>query len=109
AYWRRRACGRRARLDVNVSGGRAPGSKHEMITITQVAELILVGWLPGLMIFRLPWFNRDMRAGVEAEKRAFWSVILSVAVSLAIVLGLAVFHRYSFGRLMIADAVVTVG
>jgi hypothetical protein len=36
----------------------------------------------------------------------FWCVILSVAVSLAIVLGLAIFHRYSFQRLLLADTLV---
>lgn len=80
-----------------------------MTTITQVAELVLIGWLPGATIFRLPWFNRDMRAGLDAEERAFWSVILSVAVSLAVVLTLSVFHRYNFARLVIADAIVTAG
>jgi len=77
-----------------------------MNTILKLAELILIGWLPGSAIFRLPWLNRDTRAGLDAEERAFWSVILSVAISLAIVLVLAVFHRYSFARLMIADAIV---
>ena len=76
-----------------------------MTTITQVAELVLIGWLPGAAIFRLPWFTREARARLDAEERAFWSVILSVAVSLAIVLALAVFHRYTFTRLMIANAV----
>jgi hypothetical protein len=78
-----------------------------MTTITQFAELVLIGWLPGAAIFRLPWWNRDRRAGLDAEERVFWSVILSVVISLGVVLALALFHRYSFTRLMTADAIIT--
>ena len=74
-----------------------------MTPIIQIAELVLIGWLPGAAIFRLPWFNRDTRAALDPDERLFWAVIFSVAVSLSIVLALAVFHRYSFGRLLIAD------
>jgi hypothetical protein len=77
-----------------------------MTVLTQLAQLILIGWLPGTAIFRLPWLNRDRRATLDAEERLFWSVILSVAVSLSVALGLAIFHRYSFQRLLIADALV---
>jgi hypothetical protein len=72
----------------------------------QLAQLVLIAGLPGAAIFRLPWLTRDRRAALEAEERVFWYVILSVAVSLSIVLGLAIFHRYSFQRLLLADAVV---
>src|SRR4051812_15612310 len=76
-----------------------------MALLIQLAQLVLIGWLPGAAIFRLPWLARDRRAALEAEERFFWEVILSVAVSLSIVLGLAIFHRYSFQRLLIGDAV----
>ena len=55
------------------------------------------------MIFRLPIADRDKRAGLDAEERLFWAVMISVVVSLAVVLGLAAAHRYSFERLLIAD------
>jgi hypothetical protein len=55
------------------------------------------------VIFRLPIADRDKRAGLDAEERLFWAVIISAIVSLAIVLSLAVAHRYSFERLLIAD------
>ncbi len=76
-----------------------------MSTLIQLAQLALIGWLPGAAIFRLPYLSRDTRAGLDAEERGFWAVVLSVSVSLAIVIGLAFFHRYSFGRLLFADAV----
>jgi hypothetical protein len=72
-------------------------------------ELAIVGWLPGAVIFRLPCLERDRRAGLAAEERAFWAVIVSLAVSLSIVLALAVLHRYSFSRLLIADMALAAG
>src|SRR5436190_7642800 len=72
----------------------------------QLAQLVLIGWLPGAAIFRLPWLTRDRRAALDAEERVFWCVILSVALSLSIVLGLAIVRRYSFQRLLLADAFV---
>jgi hypothetical protein len=65
--------------------------------------LLIVGWLPGAVIFRLPIADRDRRAALDAEERLFWAVIISAAVSLAVVLALAVVHRYSFERLLLAD------
>src|SRR5690349_3514135 len=80
-----------------------------MTFLTHLAQLALIGWLPGAALFRLPWLDRERRAALDAEERAFWYVILSVSVSLSIVLALAVAHRYSFNRLLIADSVITLG
>src|SRR3954467_648055 len=77
-----------------------------MTLLTQLAQLALVGWLPGAAIMRTPWCNRDRRAALDAEERAFWSVILSTAASLAIVLGLAVSQRYTFARLLYGDVLL---
>jgi hypothetical protein len=69
-------------------------------------KLLIVSWLPGAIIFRMPYAGRDRRAALSIEERAFWQVILSVALSLAIVLALAAAHRYSFARLLVADVAV---
>jgi hypothetical protein len=69
-------------------------------------ELLIVGWLPGAVMFRLPLADRDRRAGLPAEERVYWAVILSVATSLSLVLALAALHRYSFKRLVIADLLI---
>lgn len=79
-----------------------------MVLITQLIELAVVAWLPGALIFRLPWLDRDRRAALDAEERLFWAIVLSLAVSLSFVLFLAAFHRYSFPRLLAADAAVAV-
>jgi hypothetical protein len=76
--------------------------------LTSAASLLLIAWLPGAIAFRLPVATRDRRAALPAEERAFWQVLISVALSLSVVLVLAAIHRYSFTRLLIVDAVVAV-
>lgn len=69
-------------------------------------QFIAVAWLPGAVVFRLPWLARERRAALPAEERAYWAIVISVAISLALVLGLAAVHRYSFTRLIIADVAI---
>ena len=68
-----------------------------------ILKLVVVGWLPGALIFRAPLADRDRRAALPAEERWFWAVVLSLAVSLSIVLALAAMGRYTFERLLMAD------
>ena len=77
-----------------------------MMLLKQCLELAILAWLPGAVIFRLPWLDRDRRAALDAEERVFWAIVLSVVVSLSIVLTLASLHRYSLERLLRADAIV---
>ena len=72
-------------------------------------ELVVIGWLPGAVLFRLPWARRDVRAAIPAEERLFWAIILSLATSLAMVMALAFVHRYSFQRLLVADLLIAAG
>src|SRR5687767_2087304 len=74
--------------------------------IRAAAGLLLIAWLPGALAFRLPIGRRERRAALPAEERLFWQIVISLACSHAIVLGLAAAHRYSFTRLLIADAVL---
>ena len=85
-------------LDTARRGSRICIHSH----LTLIA-LLVIAWLPGAVIFRLPIADRDKRAGLDAEERLFWAVIISAVVSLSVVLGLAVAHRYSFERLLIAN------
>jgi hypothetical protein len=77
--------------------------------VIALLKLLIVAWLPGAALFRLPWLERDRRAALDAEERLFWAVMLSLAVSLSTVLLLAAAHRYSFTRLLVVDLVVAAG
>jgi hypothetical protein len=65
---------------------------------------LLVGYLPGALLFRLPVGERARRAHLGADERVFWHVLLSVAWSLALVLALAACDAYRFNRLLAANA-----
>jgi hypothetical protein len=69
----------------------------------KIIHLLIVAWLPGAVIFRLPFGGRDKRAALDAEERLFWAVIISLALSTSIVLALAAAERYTFERLLLAD------
>jgi hypothetical protein len=69
-------------------------------------SLVVVAYLPGALLMRTPLANRDHRAALDAEERAFWAVALSVAWSSLVVLGLAALRRYTFAGLMAADLAV---
>lgn len=69
-------------------------------------QLLLVSWLPGAVLFRLPFAERDRRAALAAEERAYWTVVLSVAMSISLLLAMAALHRYSFKRLLIAELLI---
>lgn len=69
---------------------------------------LLIGALPGALVYRLPFFDRPRRAALLAEERAFWSIVISVALSLAVVVGLALAGRYSFDRLLVVNGIASV-
>jgi len=73
------------------------------MTALTLVQLLVVGWLPGAVLFRLPLLDRDRRASLPAEERAYWAIVLSVVTSLGLVLAMAAMHRYSLRRLLIAD------
>lgn len=64
---------------------------------------LAVAWMPGALIYRLPYWNRPARASLAAEERLFWAVLLSLLVSLTLVIALAAANRYTFGRVVGAD------
>jgi hypothetical protein len=66
-------------------------------------QLVVIAWLPGAVIFRLPFGRRETRAALDPEERVFWSVLISIAVSLAVVLVLSAAQRYTFARLLFAN------
>ncbi len=75
-----------------------------MTIADRAAAGIVIGWLPGAVVFRAPLLDRERRAALDAVERIFWQVLISVALSLSAVLALAAVGRYSFERLLIVDA-----
>ena len=74
----------------------------------QLIFLLLIAWLPGAVILRLPWVDRERRAALDPAERAFWNVVISLAVSLGSVLTLAAFGQYRFERVLIVNGVLAV-
>lgn len=69
---------------------------------------LLVGYLPGAVLYRLPVAQRERRARLAAEERVFWHVVLSAAWSLGVVLLLAALERYRFERLLVINLALCV-
>jgi hypothetical protein len=76
--------------------------------VLTLTALLAIGYLPGAVIFRLPAGDRARRAGLDAGERLFWQVVISLAISLALVVALAAAGGYSFGRLLAGDALVAI-
>jgi hypothetical protein len=73
-----------------------------------LASALLLAYVPGALIFRLPLAQREYRAALPADERAFWAVILSVLWSLVLVLALAGAGRYRFEYLLIINAAISI-
>lgn len=69
-------------------------------------QLLVVGYLPGAAIFRLPILDRDRRAALDPAERVFWAVVISFALTLVATMALAALGRYSFTGLLAFDAAV---
>lgn len=70
-----------------------------------IVALLLIGYVPGALIFRLPVAARERRAALAADERAFWAVVLSLTVSLVVTFALALVGQYRFERLLLANGV----
>ena len=75
--------------------------------IATIAAALVVGFLPGLAIFRLPVLNRERRAALDAAERAFWAVALSMALTLVATLVLAAFGHYTLRHLVVVNLLLT--
>lgn len=71
----------------------------------QALSVLLLAFLPGTLIFRLPWAEPGRRAALAVEERVFWSVVLSAAFTSVLALGLAAGGWYRFDRLLWINAI----
>jgi hypothetical protein len=73
-----------------------------------IALLLVVAYVPGALIFRLPIADRAKRAALPPEERLFWMVMLSVIVSTTIALLLAALSAYSLEWLVGFNVALTI-
>ena len=71
--------------------------------MTAVLDALLIGYLPGALLFRLPYWSRERRAALPGDERGFWHVMISLGWSLGLVLLLAAFDAYTFARLVLVN------
>lgn len=71
--------------------------------------VLLLAYLPGALIFRLPFLDRPRRAALAAEERLFWAIVLSVALSSLVAFGLAVAGGYALERVLWLNGAVCLG
>jgi hypothetical protein len=76
--------------------------------VAMLAGVLIVGYVPGAVFFRLPGRTQPLRAALPADERFFWAVILSGLWSLLVVMGLAALERYTFGRLLAVNGFIGV-
>ena len=67
---------------------------------TAAASVLLLTYLPGALTFRLPLAGRADRAGLPAEERVFWHIVISLAITSVGGLGLAATGWYRYDRLL---------
>ena len=72
--------------------------------IQLIGGLLLACYLPGALVFRLS--PAPARGVFDRGERIYWHVMLSVAITLAIALGLAVLGEYRLERVLVGDALV---
>ena len=76
--------------------------------MSMFASVLLLAYLPGLVLFRLPVASRDRRASLPPEERVFWYVVISLATTSIVALSLAAVDRYSFEALLWTNGLLSV-
>ncbi len=71
-----------------------------------VSLVLLVAYLPGVALYRLPVGQPQVRASLPVEERVYWYVILSLALTSVVGLGLAAAGWYRFDRLLWVNGAV---
>jgi hypothetical protein len=73
-----------------------------------IAALLVLVYLPGAMIFRLPIADRARRAALPAEERVFWAVVISLMVTTTLAFVLAAMSIYTLERLVACNIALAV-
>src|SRR5690349_18803564 len=82
------------------------------MTLTEILISILGGvvlaYLTGAVIFRLPVAARNKRAALAAEERVFWQIVISIAWTLCVVMFMAAAGVYRYERLLAINLGLTI-
>lgn len=70
-----------------------------------IAQILLVGYVPGALLLRLPGRTQVYRASLPGDERVFWAVLLSVIWSTMVVVLLGTIGRYTYEQLLTINAV----
>ena len=62
--------------------------------------VLLLAYLPGALLFRVPVLDRARRAALDAEERLFWAVVLSAALTSVTAFALAAAGSYALERVI---------
>jgi hypothetical protein len=73
----------------------------------QVVAAVVVCYLTGALLLRLPIGDRSRRAALDPEERVFWGVLISATLSSVIVLILAAASAYTFRRLVFVNGAIS--
>ena len=71
-------------------------------------SVLLIAYLPGALLFRLPVVRRDIRARLPAEERVFWYIVISLAITSVGALSLAATGWYRWDRLLWVNGALSV-
>ena len=77
--------------------------------ILALAAIVLIAWLPGAVLFRLPTADRAHRATLRFDERAYWTVLISVTWSVSLAMALAGLGLYTLTRTLWINAAVSAG
>ena len=71
--------------------------------------VLLLAYLPGALLFRVPLLDRARRAALAAEERLFWAVVLSAALTSVVAFAVAAAGSYALERVLWLNGAVCLG
>jgi len=74
-----------------------------------IAVLVVIAYVPGALLYRMPVADRQRRAALPAEERTFWAVIISITATSLMALALTAVNSYSLGRVVGVDLALGAG
>jgi hypothetical protein len=75
--------------------------------IRLIVALVVVAYLPGAALMRMPVADRQRRERLGADERAYWGIVISAAWSLGAAFVLALLGMYRLERLELINVLVT--